>query len=795
VLVTECALYWFSWRSHTILTPRFHRFLFASLYLGGIFRCKSVRTVRQELEFLNSTSTYPLGVTDHLEPLYSRMMQAVRSQLGHDRDHALTAILWLSHHSGDMDARFLSLVVSVPPLREDARELEEFDILDHDEILDCCCGLVNANGFGQYRLVHETFRDYLRRNPIVPRDEAGISMTKASLSCLCRSRYFVPHVNLRDLDPALHLLTTSVAGLPAEVAIKLERATEVEFNQFMRFDPYLLEAVVSYNLQPYDIPMPRRMSGNILSSPNISVTQLQLATLFHRYALVTHLLSQKPGDVDDGVPTPLVVACAMRDGQRMADILLNHGASLKANDTSFQGRTPLHWAVESKNISMTRLLLERGADVDAVDRLRGRTPLHCATHDTSLSIVDVLLAKHADVHVSSTYSKETPLHLACGAGHVQLVNRLLEHGASIKAQDFLGRTPLHVAAAAGHNEVLDRLLRDIRAGRDSKDAYHTSLLEAKNSLGQTPLIAHIKTNGNVSTARILLLNGADPNTCDKDGDTALHAACAAQFCADIPALLLCLLHYGASVSATDNQGRTPLHRVAQSPWIALDLVEEARIEALISNGADPSAVDAQKCTPLHYAAKNELHLQVLLSRGASANARDTLGRTALHWIALGYGTDQCDATDVDARIKTLLEHGANLEITDDSGYTPGDLVFQEWCNVAEQVPRSAPAAAQVLRVFCLRGAVFISLAGREKRIRGRVRHTPGSGRGKPRSASCEFRSIPPMKEGNSGEERRCESCPPRRNCHPELDQPDEKMLDEAIERLHAYKPVKAELAV
>jgi len=68
----------------------------------------------------------------------------------------------------------------------------------------------------------------------------------------------------------------------------------------------------------------------------------------------------------------------------------------------------------------------------------------------------------------------TPLHYACNAGHVDVVQELLNtYGATVNAVNSAGDTPLHKAAARGHAEVVKALLA---AGAD------TTLT---NALGQT----------------------------------------------------------------------------------------------------------------------------------------------------------------------------------------------------------------------------------------------------------------------------------------------------------------------
>ena len=60
------------------------------------------------------------------------------------------------------------------------------------------------------------------------------------------------------------------------------------------------------------------------------------------------------------------------------------------------GFTPLHNACISNIPEAVKLLVERGADVEAIKRVTGHTPLHDACFQGSLECVQPLLDHHCD---------------------------------------------------------------------------------------------------------------------------------------------------------------------------------------------------------------------------------------------------------------------------------------------------------------------------------------------------------------------------------------------------------------
>jgi ankyrin repeat protein len=216
---------------------------------------------------------------------------------------------------------------------------------------------------------------------------------------------------------------------------------------------------------------------------------------------------------DDWGGTPLHRAAG--EGQtRAAEVLLEAGADVNALD-SYQ-RTPLCWAVERDGTSrwsmpypwdvnetvestgVVELLLLHGADPNVSDDTGGM-PLHWAADRGSVGIARLLLAKGAKVDATMRSEKwvarpaggastggpgQTPLHVAARRGDVPLLALLLAAGADpnkattgpARVRDFQrdlgtmppGTTPLHIASLIGDPDAV-RVLLDAGANPNLRD--------------------------------------------------------------------------------------------------------------------------------------------------------------------------------------------------------------------------------------------------------------------------------------------------------------------------------------
>jgi len=168
--------------------------------------------------------------------------------------------------------------------------------------------------------------------------------------------------------------------------------------------------------------------------------------------------------------------------------------------------TLLHWAAARGDVPVMRVLLDAGADVNALASTnswvargrqvleRGETPLHLAARAGHVEAARFLLARKAALSIQDD-DYNTPLHLVAQGGHVEMARLLLQHGADVSATARFENMPLHLAAQAGDVPMAALLLA---AGARAT---------ARNSDGEKPAneSIHLAAGaGNLALVRLLV---------------------------------------------------------------------------------------------------------------------------------------------------------------------------------------------------------------------------------------------------------------------------------------------------
>eukprot|EP00386_Alphamonas_edax_P007983 GDKI01026324.1.p1 GENE.GDKI01026324.1~~GDKI01026324.1.p1 ORF type:complete len:327 (+),score=80.09 GDKI01026324.1:109-1089(+) len=170
-------------------------------------------------------------------------------------------------------------------------------------------------------------------------------------------------------------------------------------------------------------------------------------------------------------------------------------------------------AITGSNVA-ARILLEAGADINSKQQgewvtmyygahfvtmrvAHQSTPLHCAAHQGHTHTARMLLNRGADINARNQL-QETPLHIASRYGHTDTVRLLLERGADVHAKDQNQDTPLRVALSRNRQQIT-HMLRGWGAGENTNQQEATGIAPA-NAPTEPAAETQIHTNTHTPVA-------------------------------------------------------------------------------------------------------------------------------------------------------------------------------------------------------------------------------------------------------------------------------------------------------
>ena len=336
---------------------------------------------------------------------------------------------------------------------------------------------------------------------------------------------------------------------------------------------------------------------------------------------------RKPLGLIDGLPLHLCISyllpsCAKLLTERVPEAV-NEAISLP-DDRKHDGCTPLMYALLYSQgqgvdplIRTLNMLLDARADPNK-GRCRatgGQTALHLAIMNNDAAAVELLLQAGANVEALDGTGEQTPLITAVMHRHT-LIPTLIAHNAAVDAVNQQGKTPLLLACTHLCEESVQALLAAGASVNSQRPGVNTPLTS-------------VVWNGSSTLLTVLLDANADPNLANGSGETALMMACHKFNITQMNKLVKA----GAMCDTTDPVGRTALHWLATSPYA--DSNPQAAVQLLLDNKACVNAQDADGQTALIKLCSANLNfphrvdfVQVLLDAGADRTIVDKKRMTA-----------------------------------------------------------------------------------------------------------------------------------------------------------------------
>ena len=188
-------------------------------------------------------------------------------------------------------------------------------------------------------------------------------------------------------------------------------------------------------------------------------------------------------DMSDFLLPSLLCSAAARGNKELVEAILDKLPESTVNIADYDGRTPLHAAVEQRQVEVVTMLLGRGANADLEDRW-GSSALWGAVCAGEASIA-LILRKSLD-HKPSTSSYRVASYLCMVAAKPEdegtihsLKVAIKDGGFDPNASDYDGRTALHVAQSCKSSKICNLLIK-FGANADARDRWdNTALLQTQ----------------------------------------------------------------------------------------------------------------------------------------------------------------------------------------------------------------------------------------------------------------------------------------------------------------------------
>ncbi|KAL9629558.1 MAG: hypothetical protein Q9204_005200 [Flavoplaca sp. TL-2023a] len=557
-------------------------FLAAKLHMDALSSKITLKSLRKALENLPTT----------LDELYNEALHRIEAQSPDDQQLAFNALRWVAYTYRPLGFRALQEALAIETGEED---FDSDGLPPISLVIDVCAGLLTADAeTGKVRLVHYTTQGY---------------MDSVLASKFPDAHALIAEDCISYLDYQVLQSTGPDERIPLASGLFSYASTFWASHTIARRTPRLNTRVERF----------------LASSPSVHLMTIKD---YDRYGHILHL--RRLYRCDGYAIAAFLGLCDELNASLPhidnVDKLLN---GQRYGWVTRPRRPALQLAIYNHQIKTVCILLDHGADIEKKDS-RGNTPLHIAIGCKALETVRTLVQRGADIMAKNS-GLQIPFQSVWWSSPVPSLQDLLDAGTVLERRHLFEDSPLMRSIIEHGDHQTNQWL------------FHTALKDPDRTLLPSTILRFAAEEGAMYMVDALCDFGADINSKDRSGNTALHGACLS----DTPAVVERVLKLGTHVNERNDKGEIALHHAVASR-------HEEFTKLLISHKSDIDVQNSDGFTPLmnaiqRHCTTNALHL---LQQGASTNFTDTNGMTALHLASANGNT---------CIVSKLMEHGMSVE--------------------------------------------------------------------------------------------------------------------------------------